>query len=132
MSLLTDAPPPPRRPQSCAVGTTRMTQVLFLLLNSRSASLGLNLQGACHKVMVLDMPENVSTFLRIVGRASAGLATRTSMTETPYTRIRHLVSCYKKGKMQYSHLDFPSPEFTVEEVQYHCSTVVAWPLAHDY
>jgi hypothetical protein len=43
-------------------------KVMFLLLNSRSASLGLNLQGACHKIVVLDMPENVSTFLQIVGR----------------------------------------------------------------
>jgi hypothetical protein len=55
------------------------------------------------------------------------------MTETRCTRIRRLVSCYKKRNMQYSHLDFPSPEFTVEEVPYHSSTVgrVCWLTTTD-
>ena len=41
---------------------------MFLLLNSRSASQGINLQTACHKIVALDMPENISTFLQIIGR----------------------------------------------------------------
>lgn len=40
----------------------------FLILNSRSSALGLNIQGACSKVVILDMPDNIPTLIQIIGR----------------------------------------------------------------
>ncbi|KIW86925.1 uncharacterized protein Z519_12390 [Cladophialophora bantiana CBS 173.52] len=42
--------------------------VLFLLLNSRSSALGLNIQGACHKLVIFDMPDNINTVVQMIGR----------------------------------------------------------------
>ena len=39
-----------------------------LICNFRSASLGLNLQTCCHRVVMMDMPDNVNTVLQSIGR----------------------------------------------------------------
>ncbi|KIX99027.1 uncharacterized protein Z520_05488 [Fonsecaea multimorphosa CBS 102226] len=36
----------------------------FLLLNSRPSALGLNIQGACHKIVIFDMPDNIPPLAR--------------------------------------------------------------------
>ena len=38
------------------------------MVNSRSSALGLNIQGACHKIVILDMPDNINTVIQIGGR----------------------------------------------------------------
>lgn len=59
---------PPNRPTSSPNGTTRTTLVLFLLLNSRSSSLRLNVQATYYQFTILGMPDNTNTVLQIIGR----------------------------------------------------------------
>ncbi|KIX01027.1 uncharacterized protein Z518_10093 [Rhinocladiella mackenziei CBS 650.93] len=41
---------------------------MFLIANTRSSALGLNIQGACHKILILEMPDNINTVIQTIGR----------------------------------------------------------------
>jgi SNF2 family DNA or RNA helicase len=42
--------------------------VQFLVVNSRSTAVGVNLQGACHKMLILEMTDNINTVMQAIGR----------------------------------------------------------------
>lgn len=41
---------------------------MILVVNLRSSAVGLNLQNACHKILILDMAENINVIIQAIGR----------------------------------------------------------------
>ena len=56
------------RTKLCDRFTDPDDQASVLICNFRSAALGLNLQTCCHRVVMLDMPDNINTVLQGIGR----------------------------------------------------------------
>lgn len=40
----------------------------LMVANTRSAALGLNLQSGCHKILILDFPDNINLIIQVIGR----------------------------------------------------------------